>query len=313
MAKDKENEVKGTAEPIAKKLRRGISNATQATTNLKFSEKDAANNGLFLGSLAEVRVDYSTNAESKDFPGIPVPRLTFHFVSTHKDDKEKRHVYQTLFPVPSNVDTIPKGKDDWKVNAVFNWVKHVLDVFYLKGRELTEEEEEALTLPFEDFDEEFNYVAVSTEDVVAGYRVVFENAAAMLNGKFKLEEGEVAKPCYKNANGVPVIVWMKLLRHIKNRKGEWTNVANGDLGFGTFIGAGVLEAYVDKKLPSILSIDVSKESITPKETKKVPTIGGPAPMVGMGGVVIPGMGMNNAGVGGDTFDATAEAGEVMPF
>lgn len=299
------------AQATTKKLRRGVSNSTQAVSQLKFHEKDAAQNGLFVAHLEEVRVDWSTNAESKTFTGKAVPRLTFHFASNHQVATEKRHAYQTLFPVESNVDTIPGGKEEWKVNNVFNWIKHILDVYYLKGRELTEAEEAALTLPFEDFDDEGLYVAIDEDEVLAGYAAIFKAAADMMNGSFgELAEGEVAKPVFKSADGKFITCWIKLLRHRK-RKNEWINVSsNGDLGFDTFIGNGAVELAKGQNPPAVLRLDLSKESITPKETKKAPTIGVPGmPGAAMGGVVT----ADGMSMGTQMNDAFAAAGEQMPF
>ena len=310
MSDIKTNAATVNAQTVAKKVRRGVSNKTQAVAQLKFHEKDAAQNGLFVGHLEEVRVDWSNNADAKSFTGMSIPRLTFHFASNHANASEKRHVYQTLFPVESNVNTIPGGSEDWRVNNVFNWIKHILDVFYLKGREMTEAEEDALSLTFEDFDENGEYVSVEVEDVIAGYRAIFENAAAMLNGSFELADGEVAKPVYKTSDGKYIPCWLKLLRH-KKRKGDWINVgANGDLAFDGFIGNGVVELLKKDCPPTVLRLDLAKESITPKETKKTPTIGAPgmgAPA--MGGVMAgaPSMGMP---VDNGAFQA---AGEEMPF
>lgn len=310
MSDIKTNVATVNAQTVAKKVRRGVSNKTQAVAQLKFHEKDAAQNGLFVGHLEEVRVDWSNNADTKSFTGMSIPRLTFHFASNHANASEKRHVYQTLFPVESNVNTIPGGSEDWRVNNVFNWIKHILDVFYLKGREMTEAEEDALSLTFEDFDENGEYVSVEVEDVIAGYRAIFENAAAMLNGSFELSDGEVAKPVYKTSDGKYIPCWLKLLRH-KKRKGDWINVgANGDLAFDGFIGNGVVELLKKDCPPTVLRLDLAKESITPKETKKTPTIGAPgmgAPA--MGGVMAgaPSMGMP---VDNGAFQA---AGEDMPF
>lgn len=300
---------KGVNAQTPKKLRRGVSNQTQAVAQLKFHEKDCAQNGLFIGHLDEVKVEWSTNADAKMFAGISIPRLTFHFASNHVNATERRHVYQTLFPIESNVETIPGGAKEWQVNNVMNWIKHVLDIFYLKGRLLTEAEEDALSLPFVDFDENGDYVAIDPEEVANGYAAVFSNVEAMLNGQFNLADGETAKPCFKTADGKLVSVWMKLLRH-KKRKNEWVNVTpNGDLGFDTFIGNGALELLVKDKTPSVLRLDLAKESITPKETKKAPTIGNPG-MPGMGGVMVNGgMDMLNAPVN----EAFNETQGDMPF
>lgn len=310
MSDIKTNAATVNAQTVAKKVRRGVSNKTQAVAQLKFHEKDAAQNGLFVGHLEEVRVDWSNNADAKSFTGMSIPRLTFHFASNHANASEKRHVYQTLFPVESNVNTIPGGNEDWRVNNVFNWIKHILDVFYLKGREMTEAEEDALSLTFEDFDENGEYVSVEVEDVIAGYRAIFENAAAMLNGSFELADGEVAKPVYKTSDGKYIPCWLKLLRH-KKRKGDWINVgANGDLAFDGFIGNGVVELLKKDCPPTVLRLDLAKESITPKETKKTPTIGAPgmgAPAMGgvMAGAPSMSMPVDNG--------AFLAAGEDMPF
>ena len=264
--------------------RRGVSNKTKAAGQLKFHEKDAAQNGLFIGHLESISVEYSKNDDAKSFAGLEIPRLSLHFASNHVNVSEQRHVYYSLFPVESNVDTIVGGKEEWKVNCVFNWIKHVLDVFYLKGRELTEEEEADLSLTFNDSDEEGNYVPVEAEEVIAGYRNVFENAAAMLNGSYNLKDGETAKPVYKTADGKFIPCWMKLIRH-KKRKTEWINAGtNGELTFDNFLQSAALELVRKDMPPAIVRLDVSRESIVPKETKKAqaPNIPG---MNAMGSVV----------------------------
>lgn len=307
---EKENAATESAQTVVKKSRRGVSNKTQAVAQLKFHEKDAAQNGLFIGHLENVSVEWYTDANGKDFTGEKVPRLVFHFASNHNSASEKRHAYQSLIPVPSNVNTIPDGQESWKVDNVFNWIKHILDVFYLKGRELTAVEEDALSLTFDDVDENGEYVPVETADVLSGYRTLFEAAAAMLNGQFNLGDGETAKPCYKTADGKFIPCWIKLLRH-KKRKTDWINVtSNGDLGFDGFIGNGVVELLRKDMPPAVLRLDLAKESITPKEVKKAPTIGAPGMAPGIGGVMagtMPEMGGNyDAG-------AVAAAADDMPF
>lgn len=311
MSADKTNVAAGSAQPTVKKVRRGVNNKTKAVAQLRFHEKDASTqNGLFIGHLENCSVDWSVNAEGKQFTGEKVPRVTLHFASNHANASEQRHVYYTLNCVESNVNTIPDGSEDWKVNNIFNWMKHILDVYYLKGREMTAEEEEALSLPFEDYDDDGNYVAVETADVINGYAFIFNNFVAMMNGSFNLSEGETPKPCYKTADGKFIPAWLKLLRH-KKVKGEWKNVAqNGELGFDSFIGNGVVELIRKDMPPAVLRLDLAKESITPKETKKTPTIGAPNnAMAGMGGV-IPTAPMNMGNV--DT-GAYADAAGDMPF
>ena len=198
MAETKETKAGVAAEAPVKKARRGVSNETKATSQLRFHEKDAAPNGLFMAHLHSVSVEWSTNADGKQFTGEKVPRLQFEFASNTADANEMRHVYQSLFPVESNVNTIPGGTEEWKVNQVLNWIKHVLDVYYLRGRKLTEAEEDALTLPFMDFDDDGNFVALDVKEILGGYAQLFSNVVAMMNGTFGLAEGETAKPCYRD-------------------------------------------------------------------------------------------------------------------
>ena len=286
-------------ETVKPTVRRGISNNTRAVAWLKFHEKDAAQNGLFIGHLEEVTVEWSTNE------GVKTPRLQFHFASNHSNPDERRHVTQSLFPVESTVDTIPGGKDEWKVNNVFRFIKHILDVFYLKGKELTEAEETALSLPFVDYDDEGNYIPTEPDTVLDGYGALFTNAAAILNGTFGGDKEATGKPCYKDANGKPISIWMKLLRH-KKRKDSWVNVApNGELAFDTFIGSGIIEIQKPNTPPAVLRIDTARESITPKEVNKTPSIGGMIP----GGGVMVGTPVDFGSQNG----AFSEAGVDMPF
>lgn len=307
MVNDKENVTVESAQSTVKKARRGVNNQTKAVAQLKFHEKDAAQNMLFVGHLDSVTVDWSTNGDGKQFTGLSVPRVTIHAASNHTVATEQRHVYYNINPVESNVLTIPGASEEWKVNNVFNWMKHLLDVFYLKGREMTEEEENALSLPFVDYDDNGQYVAVDPEEVIAGYRFIFDNFAAMMNGSFNLKDGEVAKPCYKTADGKFISCWIKLLRH-KKVKNEWKNVAqNGELGFDSFIGNGVFEIIKKDCPPMVLRVDLAKESITPKETSKQPTIGAPA----MGGVMAGApVDMN---MGAAQSSAFMDANSDMPF
>lgn len=306
----KEENVKDAAGVSAQaptKKRRGISNETRGASQLKFTERDVAKNGLFIGHLEDVQVNWSINADGKKFTGLKAPRLTFHFASNHTKKDEQRHYLHSLFAVESNVNTIPNGADDWQVTSLFDWIKHVLDILYFKGRAMTEAEEDALSLPFDDTDDNGDYVPIDPEVVLAGYGTLFNNVAAMLNGTFNLVEGETPKPCYKDANGKPIQLWLKLLRH-KKRKGDWINVtSNGELGMDNFVGTGVIEIFNNKTgVPTRLTVDLSKESITPKEVKKAPSVGGVAPM---GGVPVP-TGMPEIPVNNGAFNA---AGEEMPF
>lgn len=300
-----------SAQATKKVLRRGISNETQAVSRIKFHEKDSVPaNGLFVGHLENVTVDWSSSDKSADFPNMSIPRLTFHFESNHAKQAERRYYGHTLWPIGSSIETMYGGSRGFVVDYVFNTIKHFLDVFYLNGRKLTDEEIEALSLDFVDCDEDGAYVPVEAEEVIASYRKVFENAAAMFNGTFGLKEGETAKPCYKTADGKMIPIWMKLLRHVKDKNNKWRNVGTkGDLAFTSNPGAGLIEKVSGQNPPAILRINVARESITPKETEdKTPTVG---VMQGtMPGTIIAG---NVPAMGAAPSQAYNDAQGEMPF
>lgn len=303
-----------------KKNRRSISSSARATV-LRFHEKDAIATpgpafGLFAGHLASVEVTWATLAEDTkglaSFAGKAVPRLVLRFESNHKAEDERRHYTHSFMPVESNIDTIPGGSKAWQVDNIFTWMQNILDIYYLKGRKLTDDEDNALALTFEDFDENNNYIPVEADDVIKGYQIVFENFAAMMNGTFATKEQEATgKPCYLTDKGTIIPIYMKLTRFQKSKDSWRATGSNGELAFDAFYRTPLIEIIKGANVPPMrVSLDQSKESITPKEVKKAPTIGGPGGVAGVtGGIVMPGMPM---GMGG-TDTAAIEAGEDMPF
>ena len=292
-------------EEVKKVSRRGLGSA-RGTARLKFGNDQAKPNGLFLGHLEEVKYSTITIGEDKtgmpSFNGFEIPKLTLTFASNEEDPNKRHYVSKTFTAVESNVNTIPGGKEEWKVNSVFDWLKHVLNVYYLKGRELTDEEATALSLTFEDFDEQGEYVSVDTEVVINAWKVLFENFENIMN------RGKAGKPVYHDKNNKFIPVWLKLLRYVKSRK-SWTPINNGDLSLPQFVGEGCIEIYQQNAIPSI-KIDLVKETILimnvekPK-TPNMPAVGGMAPM--MGGVAID-QTMNPMGT-----DISSQTLEDMPF
>ena len=292
-------------EEVKKVSRRGLGSA-RGTARLKFSNDQAKPNGLFLGHLEEVKYSTITIGEDKtgmpSFNGFEIPKLTLTFASNEEDPNKRHYVSKTFTAVESNVNTIPGGKEEWKVNSVFDWLKHVLNVYYLKGRELTDEEVTALSLTFEDFDEQGEYVSVDTEIVINAWKVLFENFENIMN------RGKDGKPVYHDKNNKFIPVWLKLLRYVKSRK-SWTPINNGDLSLPQFVGEGCIEIYQQNATPSI-KIDLVKETILimnvekPK-TPNMPAVGGMAPM--MGGVAID-QTMNPMGT-----DISSQTIDDMPF
>lgn len=292
-------------EEVKKVSRRGLGSA-RGTARLKFGNDQAKPNGLFLGHLEEVKYSTITIGEDKtgmpSFNGFEIPKLTLTFASNEGDPNKRHYVSKTFTAVESNVNTIPGGKEEWKVNSVFDWLKHVLNVYYLKGRELTDEEATALSLTFEDFDEQGEYVSVDTEIVINAWKVLFENFENIMN------RGKDGKPVYHDKNNKFIPVWLKLIRYVKSRK-SWTPINNGDLSLPQFVGEGCIEIYQQNAIPSI-KIDLVKETILimnvekPK-TPNMPAVGGMAPM--MGGVTID-QTMNPMGT-----DISSQTIDDMPF
>ncbi len=240
------------------------------------------------------------------FNGLEIPRIVFTFAS-NEDDLTKRHFQPLSFTaVESNVNTIPGGKEDWKVNNVFDWFKHILNVFVFKGREMTDAEVDALTLAFEDFDEQGEYVPVEAEEVIAAWTSLFENVENMLN------RGIDDKPAYKSKDGKNIPLWIKLIRYVKNNKKGWQPVSNGDLSFPTFVVEGAIEIWKQQVSPSI-RLDAVKEAIVPMNIeKKTPNLGG-AGIPHMGG--LPTDTMGNFGNGGPSMgvDMNNQMTDDMPF
>lgn len=306
-----EANVQSNAETTKKRKGRGITNDLRAVTRKKFDERVDCNrsNFLFLAHLDEITVDWATLKDDvkglPSFAGLSIPYLTFTFASNHANINERKYYTHRILPAESNVETIPGADGAWKVDNIFRFMKHIYDVYVLKGRELTDKEEDMLTLPFEDFDEEMQYVPVEAEEVINGYKVVFENFVKLLNNN--------GKPVYKNDKGGILPIWIKLLRFTK-RNGTWNAVVGGkstfgDLGISNFINDGIIELYKENSAPS-LRVDPNKESIIYQksaEKAKTPTIG----MPGIGvvpGTQMPGAGMdpvNNpaAGFGNNDFGA----------
>lgn len=292
-------------EEVKKVSHRGLGSA-RGTARLKFGNDQAKPNGLFLGHLEEVKYSTITIGEDKtgmpSFNGFEIPKLTLTFASNEEDPNKRHYVSKTFTAVESNVNTIPGGKEEWKVNSVFDWLKHVLNVYYLKGRELTDEEAAALSLTFEDFDEQGEYVSVDTEIVINAWKVLFENFENIMN------RGKDGKPVYHDKNNKFIPVWLKLLRYVKSRK-SWTPINNGDLSLPQFVGEGCIEIYQQNAIPSI-KIDLVKETILIMNVEKPKTpnmsaVGGMAPM--MGGVAID-QTMNPMGT-----DISSQTIDDMPF
>lgn len=284
------NEQTNEQSTTVKKRRRGLGEVRGAT-RLKFTINDInTSNRLFLGHLDTVELNWSTQKEDSQltsFAGLAVPYLVFTFASNVDKVNERKYITLRISPAESNALTIPGGKDEWKVNQPLNWLKHILDVFVLRGKQMPEEMEDMLVLPYEDFDENGEYVQVEAEEVIAGWRTLFENFLSILENN--------GKPYYKNEKGGVLPIWMKLLRYTKQKDKQtkemvWVPVASGnqagDFSFAAFVNEGCIELFNPNKAP-LLFVDPSKESVTAKEvankpkTPNMPQIPGSMPNTGV--------------------------------
>lgn len=268
------------AEEKSVKSRRGLGSA-RGTTKLKFSHELAKPNRLFLAHLENVEVSMSKpnedNSVKPSFNGLEVPRISFTFASNDDELSRRCYVYLTFFAPESNAKTIPTGDEAWKVNSILDWMKHILDVYVLNGREMNNEEINYLSLDYDDFDEKGEYSPVEPEVVLACWTKLFNNFADYLN------RGNNGKPFYKQENGKDIPVWIKLLRYTKSNNRGWMQLANGELAFPTFVGEGCIERFKQNVMPSI-RVNTVKESIVPMniEKPKAPNM----PIMQMGGIAI---------------------------
>ena len=312
MAENNEAKAAGAqAAPAKPARRRGISNETVGTTRLRFSHVDAKPNGLFVGHLEDVQITKvdikEDSAGMPSFRGIELSRLVFTFASNDEDKAKRRYQTLSFLPVESNVNTIPGGKEEWKVTRIFNYLKHILDVYVLRGSSMTAEMEDALALSFEDFDEQGEYVSIDPKVVAEGWNKLFENFFNLFN------TAKDGAPAWKTKDGKFIPIWIKLIRYIKAGQKGWVEVDRGNLSFPTYPGEGVIEIFVQNTAPTI-KLDATREAIKPMniEKKKTPnlTIPGGAGGVDMSAGTIMGSEM---GMGAYGFNASgAGAEEDMP-
>lgn len=292
-----------------KVVRRGVAEA-RGTTRLKFSHEQAKQNGLFIGHLDSVVVSTIHVGEDKtgmpSFNGCDVPKIVLTFASNEAEVSKRHYVSLQFTAVESNANTIPGGKEEWKVNSVFDWFKHILNVYVLKGRELTDEEASALSLSFEDFDEQGEYSPVEPEEVISAWKTLFENFENIIS------RGNDGQPYYKTKDGKDITVWIKLLRFIKSGKKGWQPVNNGDLAFPSFVGEGCIEIYKQNTIPSI-RIDSVKEAIIPMNIEKAKTPN--MPNIGSNNKFGGGVPVIDPMIAGNNFEnnISIEAADDMPF
>lgn len=306
-------EQKSDAKVETKVIRRGVGTA-RGPQRLKFNHTDATpKNGLFIGHLDSVVLGSMKIGEDTtgmpSFNGMEIPKLVLTFASNELDAAKRKYVTLQFNAVESNVETIPNGKSAWKVDSIMDWFKHLVNVYLLKGaREMTDEEVAALSLNFEDFDEQGQYVPVEPEVVIAGWKTLFENFENIFN------HGKDGNPIFKTKDGKYIPIWMKLLRFIK-RKNNWSAVLSGnqagELAFPAFVGQGCIEILKQNEAPSI-HINAMTESILPREINqpKAPNMNPIAGGIPIGGVPVSDM-PYDGGMGADVI--ATEAAEDLPF
>lgn len=292
--------------PATPKRRRGISNDLQAAARKSFTQDDVdPSTGLFISMINSVKVEWSTGKDdNRDFPNMAIPRLVIDVCSIQPNPQDRRYITKTFFPVPSNVDTCIGGKDEWKVTSILRFMKHMLDVFYLKGvKTLTPEEEASLDLDFYDIDDDGNYEYVEPEVVVKAYGKLFAAFANIMN------TANNGKPVYVQPDGKAVVIRTKLLSAIKTKNG-WSLTNNGSLDIPSFVGEGIFDIYKADK-PSNIKLNAAKESITITESdKKKEPMANPAAGIQVGAPMGGSFGAPMGGGFGNSMPATPAFGEA---
>jgi hypothetical protein len=293
--------------PAPKVNKRGITNATRGASRLRFDNSDARPNGLFQAYIENIEVREITIGEDTSgmpsFNGLAIPKLVITFASTTEDPNKRKYAVLAFNAVESNVATIPGGKEEWKVTSVFGWIKHILDVYVLRGRELTDKEEALLSLSFDDTDENGEFSPVDSEQVIEGWKTLFTNFATMMN---TLRDGG---PVYKTKEGKIIPIWLKLLRYTKTGKG-WKPVNKGDLAVPSFVGEGCIEIFKQNQNP-VIRVDVIRENIHVMnlESDKKPNM----PVAGMGSAPGFGGGVPVSDIPMGMGTGVDEINEDMPF
>lgn len=291
-----------TTNTESKVLRRGIGTA-RGTAKFKFNHTDANKNGLFLGHLEDVKVTMIKIGEDTtgmpSFNGLEIPKIIFTFTSNEDNVNLRKYINLQFMAVESNVNTIPDGKEVWKIDRVFDYLKHILDVYYFKGRELTEDDNKVLSLPFIDYDANGEYVPVEPEKVIAGWKILFENVENILN------RGNNGQSYYK-PNGKFIPIWIKLIRYTKDlTKKTWREVSRGELSFPNYVTTGVIEIVRPNITPAI-RLNPINECIIPMQIEKPKT-----PNMGMLSA-ISGTPMGSSGIMVDT-NSISQGSEAIDF
>lgn len=263
-----------TATETATKKRRRSVNAVNDVTRAPFTRKDAREDGLFSAYITGIDVQHVDAKPDGNFPGTAYDMLVIRFASDLNNNMATKHYDHPIYPQVSSPETIPGGEKEYVVTNVLKWVKHIWTQLISRNqRAMTEEEDAALDLDIEDYDEDANgnitYKSLPADMVVLGYSTLFNNIKSMVDGTFYAKEGETPKSFIKNNNGTPVKVHLKLLAATRDRKGAWKNLTkDGSLAATSAPGTGVFELDIPGKLPSI-SINLAKETL--EEVKKAQT------------------------------------------
>lgn len=305
----------GKQQATEKKIRRGISNETRATTRKKFTEQFANPTnflfGMVLDKIEKREVSFGDEVVTTSFAGLQVPMLFFTFRSNEKLGGEYAYITKRFMPVESSPETIPGGDKEWMFNQQIQYLKHFIDVIVKGGEPLTEAEEDALDLGYLDYDETGSWVHVEPEEILKGWNAMFDSIVNMF------ETYKDGKPAYLDNNGNNVPLWAKLIRYVKSKKtGGWVAVDNEDLVFPGFPGEGVICKFEKGKAAGI-TFNAANERIhiipnyeKPKKAA-APTIGG---MAGAGMAQAPmNAGFSGGGMPSPDFVNGGNPNGDMPF
>ena len=186
------------------------------TSRLKFKPIAQFNNlclGYLQSVLTTVSEEVADSSKGYEYGGLKIPMLTFEFIEWKENPSdEDRYYTHRITPIVSrkNDGSAMAKKDlDNIYQSMWFQIKHIMDAYNVKVEKLPEIDENAVP-----------------EERLKQFTAFFKAIETLFN------TGLAGKPVYKNADGVGLLMAMKLVADYNTGK---------FLGFPTFVGEGFIE------------------------------------------------------------------------
>lgn len=199
------------------------------TAPLKFNLDMNINDGLALGQLTEVELvvnDASESTAEWEYKGLELPTLLFRFTQkkNKEDDPERKftHVERVIVSIGNTGDKLPKKTLDSLYTSMWRRLKHIYDAYANFAPNVKAMEQEEVNAVMIDED-------ASAEERAKQFTAFFKYFENLFN------KGTDDKPIYKDTNGKPYLMTLKLVAEYGG--GEYYT-------FPTFTGEGFIEKAV---------------------------------------------------------------------